>query len=163
MLWGDCRRPTEPAADYGVAAAGALSPPCVPSGAIDPRVRALVLGLGGAVLVIDLVRFKEPNDTLGHVAGDQLLAQLGPRLRRALPGDAVLARLGGDEIAVVLRDADTALYGEAASSSATASHCHRQPIAMNARCPQPGASYPATISAVGASSRSAASPSTPRR
>ena len=60
-----------------------------------------------AVLVIDLDRFKELNDTLGHLAGDQLLAELGPRLRSALPGDALVARLGGDEFAVVLRDAES--------------------------------------------------------
>jgi diguanylate cyclase len=60
-----------------------------------------------AVLAIDLDRFKELNDTLGHAAGDRLLAELGPRLRRALPDDAVVARLGGDEFAVILRDDDS--------------------------------------------------------
>ena len=58
-----------------------------------------------AVMVMDLDSFKELNDTLGHAAGDELLRQVGPRLRSALPADAMLARLGGDEFAVLLPDA----------------------------------------------------------
>ncbi|MEJ5945706.1 EAL domain-containing protein [Pseudokineococcus basanitobsidens] len=55
-----------------------------------------------AVLLCDLDRFKEVNDTLGHDYGDRLLQQVGPRLRGALGEDDVLARLGGDEFAVLL-------------------------------------------------------------
>lgn len=55
-----------------------------------------------AVLLIDLDRFKEVNDTLGHQSGDQLLAMIGPRLVGVLPADSVVARLGGDEFAVLL-------------------------------------------------------------
>ena len=61
-----------------------------------------------ALLLIDLDGFKELNDTLGHVAGDEVLRQIGPRLEDALrPGDT-LARLGGDEFAVVLDPGDEA-------------------------------------------------------
>jgi diguanylate cyclase (GGDEF)-like protein len=55
-----------------------------------------------AVLVLDLNRFKEVNDTLGHHVGDALLRVVAQRLTHALPADATIARLGGDEFAVVL-------------------------------------------------------------
>jgi len=56
-----------------------------------------------ALLLLDLDRFKEINDTLGHHVGDLLLQQIGPRLKPALgeqPG--MLCRLGGDEFALLL-------------------------------------------------------------
>jgi diguanylate cyclase (GGDEF)-like protein len=58
----------------------------------------------GAVLLIDLDRFKEVNDTLGHQTGDALLCQIGPRIQPALPEGGVIARLGGDEFAVMVPD-----------------------------------------------------------
>lgn len=60
----------------------------------------------GALLYIDLDQFKIINDTCGHFAGDQLLAELGSRLKSSIkPGD-VLARLGGDEFGILLIDVD---------------------------------------------------------
>lgn len=59
-----------------------------------------------AVLLLDLDRFKEVNDTLGHAAGDEVLRGVGDRLRSLLDDTECVARLGGDEFAVVLGDAD---------------------------------------------------------
>ncbi len=54
------------------------------------------------VAILDLDRFKEVNDTLGHHNGDRLLAALGSRMAAQLRGADALARLGGDEFGVVL-------------------------------------------------------------
>jgi diguanylate cyclase (GGDEF)-like protein len=58
-------------------------------------------GIGVALLVCDLDRFKEVNDTYGHPAGDELLAQVAQRMRETMRKTDVLARLGGDEFAIV--------------------------------------------------------------
>jgi diguanylate cyclase (GGDEF)-like protein len=59
-----------------------------------------------AVLVLDLDRFKEINDTLGHPVGDLLLKAVAERLRTCAREEATIARLGGDEFAIVEKVAD---------------------------------------------------------
>jgi diguanylate cyclase (GGDEF)-like protein len=55
-----------------------------------------------AVLVMDLNRFKDINDTLGHHTGDQMLRELAERITEVLPVGATATRLGGDEFGIVL-------------------------------------------------------------
>ncbi len=60
-----------------------------------------------AVMMIDLDRFKQVNDTLGHPAGDELLKQVGQRLTRVVPDKSCeIGRLGGDEFQIILPDID---------------------------------------------------------
>ena len=68
-----------------------------------------------AVLVLDLDRFKEVNDTLGHAAGDQLLLEVGGRLQAALRAEDSIARLGGDEFAILVVGAEAQAAIEVAS------------------------------------------------
>ena len=56
-----------------------------------------------ALMLLDLDRFKELNDTLGHQAGDELLSRFAERLKTAVPEAQVLGRLGGDEFVVLLQ------------------------------------------------------------
>jgi diguanylate cyclase (GGDEF)-like protein len=68
-----------------------------------------VLAAGGAVLFVDLDRFKEVNDRGGHAVGDQLLVRLSDRLRSHVVDvvpHGVVGRLGGDEFAAVLPAVD---------------------------------------------------------
>jgi diguanylate cyclase (GGDEF)-like protein/PAS domain S-box-containing protein len=72
----------------------------------DAITEAAAAGRSLAVLLLDLDRFKEINDALGHAVGDILLGQVARRLEPSLPAGSTLARLGGDEFAVLLVGAD---------------------------------------------------------
>ena len=61
----------------------------------------------GALLLIDLDRFKEVNDSLGHAAGDELLIRIAAALRLDLGPRVFIARLGGDEFAVLVERGST--------------------------------------------------------
>jgi diguanylate cyclase (GGDEF)-like protein len=96
------------------------------------RVERAVKGLRAdrmvAVLLIDLDRFKEVNDTLGHDHGDELLKVVAERLGGALRHGDTLARLGGDEFAVVL--ADLPHRGAAAELAGRLHDALRRPFAL---------------------------------
>jgi diguanylate cyclase (GGDEF)-like protein len=76
----------------------------------DRRGRAIADGgeRSLALLLLDLDRFKEINNTFGHHYGDVVLRGIEPRLRGGLPEDSTIARLGGDEFGVLLPGTDEA-------------------------------------------------------
>ena len=59
-----------------------------------------------AIMLLDLDRFKQVNDTLGHPAGDALLKQVAERLRQVFKGSCEIGRPGGDEFQIILPDCD---------------------------------------------------------
>ncbi len=78
---------------------------------LDDRVQQAILAARRehttlTLLVIDLDRFKDVNDTLGHAAGDLLLQEVAARLHTAMRASDTVARLGGDEFAMLLPDSD---------------------------------------------------------
>jgi two-component system CheB/CheR fusion protein len=74
--------------------------------------------MGGriAILFLDLDRFKDTNDTLGHLTGDRILIEIAHRLRSSLTGPETLARFGGDEFVLFLEGFQALDYVEATVS-----------------------------------------------
>jgi diguanylate cyclase (GGDEF)-like protein/PAS domain S-box-containing protein len=66
--------------------------------------RSAWTGRRAAVIYLDVDRFKRVNDSLGHAAGDELVAEVSTRLQRAIRRGDTLSRVGGDEFAVVCSD-----------------------------------------------------------
>jgi diguanylate cyclase (GGDEF)-like protein len=81
-----------------------------------------------AVLSIDLDRFKEVNDTLGHLIGDALIRAVGQRLARMLRDTDLVARLGGDEFAVITPDVGE--LGDLQTLAERIIHAMRAPYAI---------------------------------
>ncbi len=68
--------------------------------------RLLASEEGGALIMLDVDHFKAFNDCFGHPAGDRVLQRLAQAMRKALPERALLARVGGEEFALVLPGVD---------------------------------------------------------
>ncbi len=67
-----------------------------------------------SVLLLDLDRFKEYNDTFGHFAGDDLLRSAAAIMQRAVRADDVVCRYGGDEFVIIMPDAESSIVDERA-------------------------------------------------
>jgi diguanylate cyclase (GGDEF)-like protein len=91
------------------------------------------------VILLDLDRFKEINDTLGHHYGDALLRELGPRLADCAGGGGLVARLGGDEFAV-LPEEHTAEVDALEAVAARLLACVQEPVALDEMTVDVGAS-----------------------
>jgi len=72
--------------------------------AFNAAVEETLLKSQAAILFVDLDRFKNVNDTLGHPVGDKLIAEVGSRLRSAVGTGVLVARIGGDEFTIIIPD-----------------------------------------------------------
>lgn len=92
----------------------------------------------GAFVLLDLDYFKEINDSLGHVAGDSLLSEIGRRLRETVRCGDLVARLGGDEFAILLRDLRR--HEDIATIAETLLTAIREPLELHGRTLNPSMS-----------------------
>ena len=98
------------------------------------------------LLFLDLDRFKQVNDTLGHAAGDDLLVEIGHRVQECLRPNDLAARFGGDEFAVLLRGVTPE---QAQSVVARLDETIQQPVTVFGTRLDPGASIGLTLSRPG--------------
>lgn len=107
------------------------------------------LPLGGApeacaVMCLDLDRFKNVNDTLGHPAGDKLLCEVSRRLQSVVRRSDVVARLGGDEFAILARPLDS--KAELAAMACRIVDAIREPFVIDGQMVFVGTSIGITMS-----------------
>jgi diguanylate cyclase (GGDEF)-like protein/PAS domain S-box-containing protein len=109
----------------------------------DTTLRAPDAASEVGLLLVDLDYFKHLNDTLGHGAGDELLRTVASRLRRSVRQEDFVARIGGDEFAVILPDlraeADLASVGDAVAAAI------QLPLNIGGHVVRPGASIGGAI------------------
>lgn len=84
---------------------------------------------GFVVMLLDLDRFKNVNDTLGHEAGDLLLKQASKRFQATMREEDMLARVGGDEFGIILSDVNNAK--DAALTAQKIIDCLKEPFLLN--------------------------------
>ncbi|MGB7298461.1 MAG: EAL domain-containing protein [Burkholderiaceae bacterium] len=97
----------------------------------------------GAILLLDLDRFKTLNDTLGHEVGDQLLMQVSRRLQHSVRGSDTVGRLGGDEFLIVLNELSRTAHDAAGAAEAIAGSVRdvlARPFTLNGMTIESGAS-----------------------
>lgn len=87
---------------------------------LDAQIAAAAEGSGPTIAMLDLDGFKLVNDQHGHAAGDELLCQVGDRLRIACPDDLIVARIGGDEFAILMLAGSDVLPTDLASVALSA-------------------------------------------
>jgi diguanylate cyclase (GGDEF)-like protein/PAS domain S-box-containing protein len=100
-----------------------------------------------AVLMLDLNRFKQVNDTLGHPAGDALLKEVAQRLAGAVRAEDTVARLGGDEFAIVVHTFDPA--SEATAIAERIQNALAQPFDLGEHQAQIGTSIGIAVASAG--------------
>ncbi len=93
-------------------------------------------GASVAVLFIDLDKFKQVNDVMGHIAGDQVLVAVGRRLSGHLPPHTDLARWGGDEFVAVLTGIESPLMAIKAAQAVRASLADPIPVQIDLAKPE---------------------------